>query len=281
MLLSSAMLSFFTLFGKFATGNTSYFLLLFLRFGIPLLLLLPYLLWTMPAKTLLHTHNFKLQMLRSGCILIYQYSIFYYLMGSSLLNATVLQNTAPLFMPVIERIFFGIRFNKRILISIFVSFAGVLCILQPDDGILATISIAGILAPLGQAGSQVLYGHQAQKDNQKVTLFYFFFISTIVTGVVFLFSNEFLGAKNSLEHFSLFAWANIIGLGLASIFNQSLRGLAYKYGSPSALAPFLYVSLILSAILDWAIFHDLPNWLSLAGALLVIAGGMIQMYKKK
>ncbi len=281
MLLSAATLSFFTLFAKFGTDNISYFLLVFLRFGIPLVLLIPYLLWSASIKELFLKSNFKMQLLRCGCILIYQYSIFYYLMYSTLLDATVMQNTAPLFMPILERVFFKHRFEKKVILSIAISFIGVLCILQPNTSIFAKLSIAGFLAPLGQAGSQVLYGHQAKYENQKSNLFYLFFLCSVVSAIVFVFSKEFFGEVNSLEHYSSLLWVNIICLGVASILNQSFRGEAYKHGKASALAPFLYGSIILSAILDWAIFHHLPNWLSLIGAILVIAGGWIQVYKRR
>jgi drug/metabolite transporter (DMT)-like permease len=281
MLLSSLMLSFFTLFAKFATDNTSFFLLLFLRFGIPLLFLIPYLLWTMPLTKLFLIGDIKMQLLRSGCILIYQYSLFYYLTYASLLDATVMQNTAPLFMPILERIFFKHHFDKKVLLTIFISFVGVLCILQPDSGIFAKLSIAGLLAPLGQAGSQVLYGHQAKRENQNTTLFYQFFLCSIFTAIVYIFSNEFFRSSYALEKYSFWLWMNIALMGVVSILNQAFRGIAYKHGKASALAPFLYVSIIFSAILDWAIFHHYPNWLSLVGAILVIIGGMIQVYKWK
>jgi drug/metabolite transporter (DMT)-like permease len=280
MLLSSATLSLFTLFSKFGTENTSYFLLTFLRFGVPFVLLLPFLLWSSPVKELFHATHLKIQFLRSACVLVYQYSIFYFLMHATLLDATVLQNTAPLFIPILERIFFKRHFKFRVLLSIFISFAGVLCILQPDKQIFAQLSIAGLLAPLGQAGSQVLFGHQARHENQKANLFYLFFLCSLFSAVIFLFSEEFFGEKNSLENYSFFAWANVFALGIASIFNQSFRGMAYQHASASALAPFLYFSLIISGLFDWIFFNNLPNWLSLGGAILVILGGLIQIYKK-
>jgi drug/metabolite transporter (DMT)-like permease len=280
MLLSAVTLSCFTLFAKFAIENTSYFLLIFLRFGIPLVLLVPYLLWSASSiKELFLLSNFKMQILRCGCLLVYQYSIFYYLMHSTLLDATVMQNTAPLFMPVLERIFFKHPFEKKVIFSIVISFVGVLCILQPDQSIFAKLSIAGFLAPLGQAGSQVLYGHQAKHENQKSNLFYLFFLCSLVSVIVFVVSKEFFGEVASFEHYSSLLWVNIICLGVASILNQLLRGEAYKHGKVSALAPFLYFSIIVSVILDWAIFHHLPNRLSLIGAILVVAGGWIQVYK--
>jgi drug/metabolite transporter (DMT)-like permease len=282
MLLSAVMLSLFTLFAKFGTASTSYFLLIFLRFGIPLVLLVPYLLLTAPVKELFQLSNFKMQLMRCGCILVYQYSIFYYLIYASLLDATVMQNTAPLFMPILERIFFKHPFEKKVILSILISFVGVLCILQPNESIFAKLTIAGFLAPLGQAGSQVLYGHQAKHENQKSNLFYLFFFCSVISALVFVFFKEFFGESiSSLENYSALLWINLIGLGLASILNQSLRGEAYKHGRASALAPFLYGSIIFSAILDWTIFHHLPNWLSLIGAILVIAGGWIQVYKRK
>lgn len=280
MLLSSVTLTIFTLFAKFSTGNTPYFLLIFLRFIIPFILVLPYLLWRTNLKELFITGNLKIHLLRCLSILIYQYAIFYYLMQSTLLNATVLQNTAPLFLPILEWLFFKYRFNAKVWISIIVSFIGVLCILQPNQNIFAQLSIAGILAPLGQAGSQVFFGHQARNENRKTFLFYLYGLTALVSGVIYLFSGEFLG-DHTLKNYPLTAWINVLILGIVSIFNQHFRRIAYLHGKPSALSPFLYCSLIFSAILDWAIYGYLPNALSIVGAVLVIAGGVIQIYKKK
>lgn len=280
MLLSSLFLSLFSLSGKFATEDTSFFLLTFLRFSIPLVLMLPYLLWTSSLHELFATKNFKLQLLRAVCILVYQYSIFYYLQHATLLNVTVLQNTFPLFLPILERIFYKHRFNKRDIISIIVCFAGVLCILQPKRGLFESLGVVAILAPLSQAGSQVLFGHQARHENQKSNLFYLYLLPSAFTAIAYLCSSEFRVANSSLENYTLFAWINVVFLGVVSIFNQTFRGKAYQFAKPSALAPFLYFSLIFSALFDWAIFHHLPNMLSIAGAVLVIVGGLIQMYKR-
>ncbi len=223
MLLSSATLSLFTLFAKFGTENTSYFLLIFLRFAIPLLMILPYIFWTISVKELFLKSNLKLQLLRSGCILIYQYAIFYYLMKTSLLDATVMQNTAPLFMPILERIFFKHPFEKKVILTIGISFLGVLCILQPNSSIFGQLSIAGFLAALGQAGSQVLFRHQAKHENQKSTLFYLYFLSSVVSGVVFIFARELFGEKGTLENYTPLLWINLLGLGLATTLNQMLQ----------------------------------------------------------
>jgi drug/metabolite transporter (DMT)-like permease len=281
MLLSGVTLSLFTLFAKFGTESTPYLLLIFLRFVLPLLFLMPILLTTISFKDLFLKTNLKMQLLRSGCILIYQYSIFYYLISASVLDATIMQNTAPLFMPILELVFFKHRFEKRTLLSILVSFAGVLCILKPSASFFEQLSILGLVIPLSQAGSQVLYSHQAKSENQKFNLFYLYFIGSVVSGIVFAFSEAFSMVSAPFENYTLLLWGNLICLALATLFNQIFRGFSYKYGKASALAPFLYMSIIFSAIIDWAVFHHPPGWLSLAGAILVIGGGMIQVFNRK
>ena len=183
-------------------------------------------------------------------------------------------------MPILERVFFKHRFEKKVIVSIGISFVGVLCILQPSSSLFANLGIAGFLAAFGQAGSQVLYRHQARNENQRSNLFYLFFICSLFSGVVFLFSIPF-GKPEIVGEHSSWTWVNLVFLGLTSIFNQSLRGEAYKHGKASALAPFLYISIIFSAILDWIIFGYLPNWLSLAGTILVIFGGLLQFSKRR
>ena len=282
MTASAVMLSVFTLFGKFGTANLPFFLLVFFRFAVPFILLLPFLLWRHTVHDLFIVKNLKLQFLRAACTLVYQYSLFYYLLHASVLDATVLQNTAPLLLPVLEWFFFKMRFSFKAMISIFISFVGVLCILQPDRELIGSLSVAGLFAILGQAGSQVLYGHQARNENQSSSLFYFFFLSAVVSGVVYLCSGEFLVEHPMLESAGAsWIYLNAIALGLASIFNQSFRGLAYKHGKASSLAPFLYLSLISSGFLDWLIFHQLPNLLSIVGAILVCLGGLIQVYHSR
>ncbi len=281
MLISSMLLSLFSLFGKFAVEDSPFFLLVFLRFLIPLILMLPYFLWSSSIKELFYTRNLKLQLLRCLCILVYQYSIFYYLMHSTLLNATVLQNTFPLFLPILEKVFFKHRFNKREILSMLICFSGVLCILQPGRGVLEGLSIVVILAPLSQAGSQVLFAHQARNENPKSTLFYLYFLTSVGTAIIYLCASKWMNAKISFPDYTALIWANVIALGVVSIFNQYFRGKAYEHCKPSTLTPFLYFSLIFSAFLDFIIFHRLPNWISVLGAFLVIIGGLTQVYKKK
>ncbi len=177
MLISAVGLSFFTLFAKLGNTNIPFMVLTWLRFFVPLLLVLPFLFFSGSYKTVSLFHIPSNQILRSLCVCVAQYSIFYYLTKSSLLNATVLLNTGPLFIPILERIFYKHEIEKSTWVSLFLCLAGVIFILQPDRDILSVISLIGLIAGLGQAGSQVLYGKNAHKEKNDVNLFYLFFLA--------------------------------------------------------------------------------------------------------
>jgi drug/metabolite transporter (DMT)-like permease len=285
MLLSAIGLSFFGLFVKLGTAAISFFLLTFLRFSIPLLLILPYILWRVGIPKFSQSGTFYLQIGRVGCILVSQYAIFYYLSQASLLDAAVLQNTSPLFIPLIERTFLDRPLKKELLFGMVISFAGVLCILKPDYGIIAWVSIVGLVAALGQAGSQVFFGMQSRAERTETNLFYLFFFSSIVSLVIFFIIASFeqgirleIDSLTNLDH--EFYWY-LVALGLATIFNQLFRGVAYRYANPGILAPMLYFSVVMSGFLDWVIFNRLPDRWVLIGAILVVLGWIFSHMRRQ
>lgn len=281
ILLSTIGISLFGLFSKFGLDDTPFFLITFLRFAIPFILILPFSLRKGSVVQLWKAINWKTQWMRCGCVLVYQYSFFYFLHQDSLLDAAVLQNTSPLFILIFESLFHRQRLHMITLFSITISFIGVLCILQPDFGVINRISLVGFLIPVSLAGSQVIYSHQVHHTPQQSTLFFLYFFCSIFTGILYLFSGEVF-QKNAYGHTSTFvhAWI-LLGMGITSIFNQSFRGFAYRYARPSILAPFSYVALLFSGLFDWLIFYRLPNLWHNLGLGLIIVGSIIQFYGKK
>ncbi len=285
MLLSAVGLSFFGLFVKLGTSSVSFFLLTFLRFLVPLLLILPLFIWKIGIPKFTHLSHFYLLLGRVGCLLIYQYAIFYYLSKSSLLTATVLLNTAPFFIPLMERVFMQHQIRKELIFGMLVSFLGVLFILKPTEGIMGWNSWIGLVAALGQAGSQIFFGLQSRSEKNATNLFYLFFFSMILSFVLFLAIAPFeQGIGFEIESLrsvdQIFYWC-LLGLGLATISNQAFRGMAYQHARPGILAPILYVSVPVSGVLDWVFFDQLPDRWSALGTVLVIFGGIIPFIEQK
>ena len=50
--------------------------------------------------------------------------------------------------------------------------------------------------------------------------------------------------------------------------------LAFRHGTAGAVAPFYYSFTLWAVLSGLIIFHDIPNWLSIAGTLLILASGL-------
>jgi drug/metabolite transporter (DMT)-like permease len=56
---------------------------------------------------------------------------------------------------------------------------------------------------------------------------------------------------------------------------------AYRFAPASLLAPFSYSSLLWSAVLGWALFAALPDIWTLAGAVVIVAAGLVAARPEK
>jgi drug/metabolite transporter (DMT)-like permease len=69
--------------------------------------------------------------------------------------------------------------------------------------------------------------------------------------------------------------------GIMGGIGQILLTISYRYATISTLAPFDYMSLIWAVALGFVLFGDIPHWLVLAGAALVIAAGMLVILQER
>lgn len=277
MLLSASGLAVIGLFAKISMKEISVMSLIFWRFLIAFVFCFLFFLIKNQLKGIFDFRNIKLQLLRVLFLLMAQYGFFYYLHTNDLLSATVLLNTGPFFIPVIEWVILKNKVGKSTWIAVVISFIGMLCILQPDGGIISLMSLIGLFAGLSQGASQVVFGIRAKKENSESSLLHLFFLCSILTLIPYLCLPAIWITKEELTISNLLLLG---GLGLASVWNQISRSIAYSNGSPSRLSPFFYFSVVLAGFFDWLIFHEVPNGLSIAGAVLVFLGGAIKIYMR-
>jgi drug/metabolite transporter (DMT)-like permease len=225
-------------------------------------------------RRIFRKRNLKLHFLRAFFVLSAQYSFYYYLQRNSLLNATVLLSLGPLFIPIIEWGVLRKKVGKSSWIGVAISLIGAVLILQPDKGIFTITSCIGLLAGICQGASQVVFGISSKEERADESVLILFLICAIFSSIPFMFEGVTWSA------FPNWTWGVILILCLtaASIGTQLFRAFAYQHSTPSRLASFFYLSVILSGFWDWAIFHHVPNLLSIAGALLVILGGVLKIW---
>jgi drug/metabolite transporter (DMT)-like permease len=185
-----------------------------------------------------------------------------------LVNATLLQNTAPIFIPFIAYLILKSVFDKNIWLGIAVGFIGIIFIIKPggSDFTFNIGDVYGLLAGVCLAFVFVILKKLSNTEHYATIIFYFTMISSIILAP-FAFLNW---VSIPLE-----AWLLVIGAGFMIIFYQVMIQYAYKFSEPVKLSPFTYSTVIYAGIFDWIFFDHVPDIFTLIGIVIVCIGGIL------
>lgn len=76
-------------------------------------------------------------------------------------------------------------------------------------------------------------------------------------------------------------WALLVGAGIAGGTGQIFLTECYRHAEMSIIAPFDYTSLILSIIIGYLVFADIPTAHTLVGGAIVIAAGIFIIMRER
>src|SRR5690606_33957022 len=74
--------------------------------------------------------------------------------------------------------------------------------------------------------------------------------------------------------------ALLVGAGIMGGIGQILMTEAYRHADVSVVAPFEYTSLILSIIVGYFVFSDIPTVEMLTGAVIVVGAGIFIIWRE-
>ena len=152
-------------------------------------------------------------------------------------------------------------------------FAGVMVIVQPGDGHIAlTGGLVAIAAALTTACATIAIRHLGATEAAATTVFWFGASSLVPLSLAMLFA----GQAHSAEVFGVLAIMAIAG-GAAQLF---LTG-ALRFAPVALVMPMDYLSLIWSSLLGFLIFSQLPSDWTLIGAPIVIAAGLVILWREQ
>jgi drug/metabolite transporter (DMT)-like permease len=102
-------------------------------------------------------------------------------------------------------------------------------------------------------------------------LLYYFLLSTVMAIPIAAIQWHSVPAQ---------AWIYLLGIGFAQLFAQVLIVLAYRYASSVKLGPFIYTTIVFTALIDWVVWHHPPTLFVVVGMVLVIGGGLVAIRGK-
>ena len=203
-------------------------------------------------------------------------------------EVTAIGYATPMFTVLFAAIFLGEKVRLFRLSAVALGLIGVMIVLAPrlsigaDVGTAATLgAIMVLVASILRALVQIHVRRLVQTDTTSAIVFYFSLTATCISlltlplGWIFPVPSLAWTSPGS-DVLALIICAGLIG-GIAQIMITS----SYRFGTASMLAPFDYSSMIFASVIGWVAFSEVPTPAILIGAALVIAGGVLIIWRER
>jgi drug/metabolite transporter (DMT)-like permease len=205
------------------------------------------------------------------------------LLGSTVLNFFALRYlrldqvlaitfSTPFFVAALSGPVLGEWVGPRRWAAIGVGFIGILVVTRPGFGLVHPAALLAILSTLSYAFYFLATRLLSRADSSETTLFY----SNVVGAVVMLPVVPFFWKPIDLWQLVLMIMAG----ALASTGHYMLIA-AHRHAPASLLSSFIYSQLVWVIMLGYAVFGDVPDRYTLAGAAIVIASGLYMFHRER
>ena len=190
-----------------------------------------------------------------------------------LVNAVLLKNTAPLFVPLILLIYLRKKLNRISLICLLIGFIGVSLIIKPTANINLYL-LLGLLSGLLGAGVLVLTRVLTKSVMPATILLYYYMSASLVTAAWYIGYSIVYDFK---VDYSLNAYLTLLVVGISSIILQFSFTFALKLAPTSIVTPLFFLSVVFSFILGLYLFDQEIDAISSIGVILASAGAIFSV----
>lgn len=217
------------------------------------------------AKKIIATNKLPLHIIRTVLSLLVSYLLFSAVKFIPLVNAMLLTNSAPLLVPLVAYVFLAQKINHRFWLPIMIGFLGIAVVLQPDSRIFHPAALFALGSALFLAATVVSIRRLAATESSDTITFYFFLLSTIISGAVALFFWEPLSLNIGL----------MLLMGIIYFISQYLYNIALCYANAQLVSSLLYMNIINSTVISALVWQIYPSTMTLFGIGLTILGGIL------
>ena len=189
----------------------------------------------------------------------------------SVVEAILLFNTAPLFIPLIVLIWFNLKIPKRRIYAIALGFIGVVLVLKPSLSFINIAGLLGLTAGIMVSIALVVVRQLSKTEPTFRILFYFFFYILLLSFFPFIFTWEKISDPK--------LWLYLLCVGVLSFAYQFMVTKAYSKVPATRVGPMVYFALIFAGIFDWMIWKVVPD-ISFLGIALIVGGSILVLMEK-
>ena len=240
--------------------------IVFFRHFIMLVFLLPWLF--RQGRHALDTDDFPGHLVRGLAGVSAVACYFYAIARLRLADAVLLNQSMPLFIPLVERAWLRERIPPRLWGVLALGFAGLLLILQPGSGVFQPAALVGLASAAFASIAQV--GIRRLTRTEPVTRIVFYF--GLVASVVALPPAVWWWRPPSA-----LTWGVLLLMGVFATAGQLTLTRAYLHAPAARVGPFLYAGPVFAGLLDWLLWGRLPDVLFVLGAAVVVAAATLAL----
>jgi len=243
--------------------------------------LLPLLVWTyftVGPRAAIQTKRPLVHVVRGTVGVAAMFTNFAALALLPLATVTAFSFMQPIFAVILAAVFLHETVGPWRWGAVVVGFLGVLMMIEPHGGLAAVIGLhlsQGVLYALIfsflSAVVVVWIRQMSATERSEAIVFYFMSACAVVGLLVMPFQATYFTVHNVF-------W--LVACGLFGGTGQLLMTYSYRYGEPSLLAPFDYISMVWAMVLGWFVFGEMPEAFVLAGAGVVIVSGLLIAWRE-
>jgi drug/metabolite transporter (DMT)-like permease len=241
---------------------------IFFRYLIGLILLAP---WFLQEKIELHWQYWPMHLVRDLSGVIGMACFFYALSSLSLVNASTLIGTFPLFIPLICLIWLKKIIPMQSFLALMIGFAGVVAILRPFGQFWQWADAFALTSSILAAVAALTIRKLSHVESTRSILFSYFVLSTLVSAIPMIIFWEPLSISN---------WFYLALIGIFGALYQFLMTKSYTHAPVSRASMMSYFNVIFGGAFGWLIWAEIPTVWDAAGVVLITLGGALSLFDK-
>ncbi|SEP85896.1 EamA domain-containing membrane protein RarD [Devosia sp. YR412] len=255
--------------------------LVFFRCFFALLPVAIWLLWRGQLRSALHTKRPLGHVIRAMVGATSMGLGFFALTRLPLPEATAIGYAAPLLIVIFSTILLKERVHVFRWTAVLIGLVGVVIILWPRLTLftsgqpLGDREAIGAIAAFGGAvvtAFALMQVHNLTRtERTEAIVVYFFIIASLLSLLTIPFGWILPTPQQAML---------MVGAGFAGGVGQLMMTSSYRYADMSVIAPFEYVSLLLTLIIGFAVFGDIPTLTMVFGALIIVGSGIVVILRE-
>lgn len=202
----------------------------------------------------------------------------------SIADALAIGFVSPLIITALSSVVLGARVGVGRWVAILAGFAGTLVMLRPGFGVFEPAALLVLVSAICYAVGAILTRKVGMAATSATMGLNSLLLGITISCLAGLLANG--SSLGAIDHpsaalmFRAWQWPDttdalfMLGAGVAAGIGMITVAQAYRISQPAIIAPFEYTGMIWALLAGYAIWHQVPDAISVAGTIFIVGAGL-------